>query len=143
MVQPAAAGGLEPGRDLAGDPTHLLGGQSPGTDGLRERGRPVDVLLGDVGERLVGADVEDAHQLGGLDAGCSPGRVERDRGGVGVRGHDQEGHGALEGGVARCPALATGDRLDPRGERVATELGPGLHPVHSVPLVGVVSAAPS
>ena len=58
MVHPALAGRLESGGDLTGDPADLVTRDATVGDELGERIASPEVLLDDVGDVVVGPDVE-------------------------------------------------------------------------------------
>ena len=86
VVHAALAGGLQGGGDLAGDAAHLVAGHAAVADELGERAGLAEVLLDDVGDVVVAADVEDAHEDGVGDRGGAARGVEQGRGAVVVAG---------------------------------------------------------
>ncbi len=105
MVQTAVARLVEGRGGLTGQTAHLVGGEAAALEQVRERNGSGERLLDDETDALVGADVEHPHEAKVLDAGGTPGGVQRrcrDRG----RGGEADQHDlALEGVVVGAPAL--------------------------------------
>ena len=120
MVQAALSGLLEGARGLTGDPAGLLGRQGAL---LQQRGEGLgggQGLLDDPGDAARGADVQDAHEPGVLDAGGTAGGVQH-RGGVRVGAvEDRDGHVALERRVVGGPVLEVTAVRESGAQRIAT-----------------------
>ena len=131
VVHAALAGGLQGGRDLTGDAAHLVAGHPAVGDQLGEGAGLAEVLLDDVGDALVAADVEDADEDPVGDRGGAAGAVEQGGRAVVVAGDAQQRHGAPEGGVVGRPAFGVVQLLEPSANGVtATEDGAGTYTPH-------------
>ncbi len=131
VVHTALPGRLEGGRHLTGDAAHLVAGHAAVADQLGERAGLAEVLLDDVGDAVVGADVEDAHERRVRDRGGPARGIEQGRGAVVVGGDAEQRDAAPEGDVVGRPALGAVQLLEPPANGVTvTEDGAGTHTPH-------------